>query len=94
LRKIIISLVVLTLCGLVFVGCQIATDAQDAYDLCYADQECRAEMMFVRNITTQATTSAVERKTSAFFADAIGLAVGSLIAYGFGVYKGRRVKNV
>jgi hypothetical protein len=88
------SLLIVTLCGLVLVGCQIASDAQDAYDLCYADQECRQEMLFVRNMTAQATTSAVKTKTSTSFADAVGLVVGSLIAYGFGVYKGRRVKNV
>ena len=80
---------VLLLCFTV-VGCVAVKKSLDNYEACKGDPVCMEEMTKVKASSYVGTKSATELMPLPSVGEGIALLVSNLVAFGFGVLKGRK----
>ena len=72
------------------VGCAATKQALDNYEACKGDKVCIEQMENVRSASYTVAKSATNSIPLPSLAEGIAIAVSNLIAFGFGVLKGRK----
>lgn len=71
-------------------GCVATKQAMDNYEACKGDLQCVQEMSRVKDTSYVITKSATEFMPLPSVGEGIALLVSNLVAFGFGVLKGRK----
>lgn len=71
-------------------GCVAVKKSLDNYEACKGDSVCMSEMAQVKNTSYVVTKSATELMPLPSVGEGIALLVSNLVAFGFGVLKGRK----
>ena len=74
-------------------GCITTKQAVDDYQRCMADAECSAQVNAVKSHSYVATETAITTSGIPRLADIIAVIVSSVVSFGFGVVKGRKLKG-
>jgi len=77
-------------CVFMVTGCLTVKGALDKYEACKGDQVCMAEMSKVKESSYIVSKAAVNAYPLPSVGEGIALVISNLVAFGFGVVKGRK----